>query len=229
MKRRTLATTTLVVGLLAALAPQADAAFIMQLTSGGAPVAITDNGVGDDNPTVGLITYSGDVGGWNLLVETALSKDASGTAQMPFMKFVSVSGAIGTLPSIPLTIEITDTDYQFNPQLVGFQANITTAPSSPKVAYTTYFDDANVPFGTATLVADLATGPGLGLTDSGGTFATPSGPYSLTMKLVLDPVTSASGPIIFDAELLGVVPEPTALGVWTLLGTLGMCGMRRRA
>ena len=202
----------------------------LQLSSGASTTTITDNGLGDSNPAVGTITWSGSINGWNVSFTsgTSNSPDPGPPSALDLGSLVATcSPTGGSCSADPLTIMFTDTG--FTPQeayyLFGFSSTILTSGTADGYAYmgTSAFDEA-IPLGELTLSSVQAlsvTTPNPG----GGTT-----PYSLTLETVLSDTNGQSVEFSTDAALVGVpdIPEPSAV---MLLGTVLLaCGLvfRRR-
>ncbi|OGR06754.1 MAG: hypothetical protein A3K23_06500 [Desulfobacca sp. RBG_16_58_9] len=207
-----------------AFPPAAHATLILSLDDGVAlPTIITDQLPGDTNPTLGVVSWSGAIGVWDINVSTGFSKPVLGipgiNAAMDLNSIDHSTGA-GTL-----TIMLTDTDFTIpgaiTPAIMGIGGT-----TDGNVSYSAYFDNTNVPFGVTGVIGSL--GP---LVDAPFSFGaglqndiTTTNPFSLTQVVTIN--HDAAGLTSFNAKLNVPVPA-TALLLGT--GLLGLVGLRYRS
>ena len=187
---------------LATAAGPASAAVQLRITDGtpAGTILVNDQGVGDFNPDVGVVSYTGPVGTqWSVNFTTATSKPAIGSATAPEIDLNSInvsSSAGGTL-----LIEITDTDFTGSgPSTVSIGG-----VASGTVTLKSYVDFGNAPFGKTTAIA--TQGP-----FSGGSFANntsgslnATAPYSMSLELqIAHPVSGRTG---LDAHFYVTAPQ----------------------
>jgi len=215
---------------------------------------VADQGPGDSNPTVGVITYVDGAGPfWTINVTTGVSKPVFGSAVLPVLDLNSVNIS---LPGLGQTLLIQFSDSDFGPLAGGlmFQSSIGGtlnsafgSPANPKgeggilqllnntpfIALSTWGDSGNDLFGNDGMTAQSTLGPfpagafsATSLAPEGGPLAAP---YSLTIQAVIHPMDNG-GSASFDARLETAdapIPEPiTVAGV--LMGVAGLAGYVRR-
>jgi hypothetical protein len=214
----------------------------------GQGAVITDNGVGDSNPLIGVITFSGAVpGGFVVNVTTGLSKPmVGGTTSIAELDLNSVN--VQTVGAGTLRITLEDTDFIAGANgllsFVGLVGGTLTAPAGSSATFNTWVNSANlvpalgadtfpaaalgaiggIPAGSiAAFGSGVSFGPGAYSATGGAPFIK-SGPYSLFSQSTI--VFTGAGTVSFDLDSR-VVPEPSSL---LLLGTglLGVAMLVRR-
>lgn len=206
--------------LIAAPVARGDQIELSLTAGGGASVLILDGGPGDSNPAVGVITWIGAVGSWNINVSTGMMDPAGSSPGS-----IDLNSADQKLGGNE-TLDIEFTRWNMIPLFDMFIMDIGGTLVRGPLLYQAYRDQANVPFGQAELVGAL--GPFNTRAFSGTIFAFPgmpaARPYSLTQRITL----SAQGPesVSFDASLQPV-PEP-GTGLLLGLGILAIGTFLRR-
>jgi hypothetical protein len=176
-------------------------------TNGGADtVTVADQGVGDINPTVGAVTFSGALGDFIVNVTTGLSKPLLGTADSPWIDLNSVNVTNLGFGLETMLVSVTDTGFTTTGPLT-LVSSIGGTQSGPALTLQTFLDAGNIPFGTATALGSLTftTTP-----FSGSVVANliATAPFSLTETVSFSlPGLSVT---TFDAEVR--VPQPGTLG-----------------
>jgi hypothetical protein len=212
-------------------------AFMLRLEDGVAPaLTVTDGGLGDSNPTAGVISFIGSYGAFDLNVSTALTKPLVGG---PFSAEFDLNTLnISSITGGELTITAADTDYTTPPFVsnpltmtsdiggtlaggtVQFQSWANAANLSPLATGTT-----TIPPGSTTpgVLGPFVTTPYTGTAST--TFNRGPGPFSMFIQGTID--VAAGGQAAFDAftKIVGEPPPPVAaLGdfVWHDLNADGV-------
>lgn len=167
----------------------------LRLTS-GASFTIADQSALDFNPAVGVVTFIGTVGVFNINVSTGLTKPASGSAVTPYMDLNSINSS-----TAGGTISIEWTEDSFGPPAgSGTFVGAIGGTTAGTVSYNAYLDAGNTLFAPTTLIASLGPFGGPAFSGVGGTGAAlPAGQYSLTQ--IVNITHGGPGTTSFDAEL----------------------------
>jgi len=207
----------------------ATAAFKLRLSAdNGAtfPVVITDNGPGDLNLMSGIIVWSGSVGGFNVIVDTAQSKPVVGGVSNPVLDLnvtaTTAGGAGGTL-----WMETTDTGYTGGGGgLVASAGGTQPGDATSSVQWDVYSDPTNAEFGTGGLHIGFGPSNTNPFAFTGNTNGALGSPFSLTnrVRITMNPNQQT---ITGDFNL-STVPEGNSLAM--LLPGLAPLGLilRRR-
>lgn len=178
-----------VLGLVGLAGSMAQGTPVLTLDDGnGHSVSITDSTAGDQNSTVGAVTWSGTLGNWLLNVSTGVSKPALGGPTSPTMDLDSVNAVSLTGG----TLKITFTDDSFTQSGVA-DAKI-GGTSDGSVLYRTFVNGN--PLTSESFSSDPFSGSAAGVVHGG-----PS--YSLTQEV--DITQQGRGITSFNA--LVQVPE----------------------
>jgi hypothetical protein len=216
--------------------PSADAAFKLRITS-GTTVLVEDqdfvptlpNTDADLNPTLGIVSYLGIVGGFNVTFASGTSKPVLGnafTAEMDLATFTVASSGAGTI-----TLELSDQDFALSGSDLGalLESVLTASTTGGSTVQTEVFvNDDNGLFSTqGTLFTDTGLLSGViasTLFDTGAL----NGDFSITIRMTYN-ATAASQSLSGDARATVTTPEPVTLtALCTALPVLGFAGALRR-
>jgi len=198
----------------ALLSPAAYAIPTLTLSDGIAAdtETIVDNGVGDSNPAVGIVTFIGSLGVFNINMTSGLTKPALGSAAAPEIDISSFNNA-----TAKGTLTITFSEDGFT----GF-------PGTVKADFGGTQMNGNI---TNTVLQNgmLVTtiGPLFGTNFSGGATGNLTGgaPYSLTQSVVMN--FAGAGNKSFDAHVGVAVPDGGMTVTLLGLGLAGLAGVGR--
>lgn len=197
-----------------AFAPTAHAALWVYLDDPGTvtvPIQVVDQGLGDINPAVGVVTWSGGFDSWVINVTTGIGKAVLGP-QLDLNSVNTSSAGPGTL-----VVKTTDTGYSPTQpgQLMISSFGGTTVGT---VQLDQIFDPDNLEFanpldGDEVVLSSPVLGSGA-FSDTQIGLAVPGVVYSLTEVVTIN----HQGPGVTSFDAHSIVPVPGAV----LLGILGL-------
>ena len=231
-----LATTAAVV--LAIISTTAHASLVLTLDdlgTVGIDVMVIDNAVGDSNPTAGRISYgSGPVGAFTFQMSNGTSKPFLGND--PFNAHLHLfNNSVTTSTGGTLRVRLTDTDFNLVPGTSDF-ASLTSAfggfvsSGGQIIEANQYVDLDNNEFGiVGPNVIQLNHGSLTGAFSDVLTtpFGYTGGDFSITEEVLITLGASSSASFGFDSWVVPL-PEPSTLGIWSVLGLVGAGVQRRR-
>ncbi len=208
--------------LMAALAPSAEAAFALRLSSGGTTVTVDDNSLLDLSSTTGVILSSTSLGAFTLNISTGTS-DPAAPPPYPHMDLSTVQ--INSISGGTITIALSQDGFTSTSSVLSFLTSwgfTTSGTSSLQI----YVDPTNTLFSTGgTQVANFS-GSSPGGFFTGGSGQVPvSGAYSVSIFWTI--THTAAGLTTGNANFQVQVPEPGTLGMFGL-GLLGLGFLWRR-
>jgi hypothetical protein len=196
----------------------------LQLINGSSVVNIFDGGSNDGNSTAGAVTYTGNIGAWDINVTTALGSNVlSPIGHMDLTSININNTGVGN----PGTLIIRFTELNINTPYTAFDLRVGGTNRRTTMAYSAYYDNTNLYSTTST--GAVQAGSAATLIGTLGAYSTPtfSGSmtglaqtdslYSLTQVLTVTAFSPFPGNSFgADAELIPTLPEATTL---VLLGS----------
>jgi len=174
---------------LATAAPPASAALQLRVSDGtpAGTLIITDQGIDDANPTLGVVSYTGPVGSqWLITVNTGTSKPVLGSAAQPDIDLNSFD--LSSTSGGTLTVELTDTDYTGSgPATINVGGN-----TAGTVLVKSYVDYNNTPFGKSTPISTQGPFSPISFSGTANGVVMASAGYSITLELQINHVASGS-------------------------------------
>ena len=183
-------------------------ALTLTLSVGGGPsVVVNDQGIGDINPVVGAVTFSGPLGAFSVNVSTGLSKPVLPLIQMDLNSVNVNSDGSGTL-----TISLTDSGFPLaagNYTLISSIGGTVVGPAGTSLSAMQCIG-TSCPGAAAAIHQTFVPTAFSGTATAG--FTTDGTGISITEFVVV----TFTGPGNVSFDLLSTVPEPSVL---MLLGT----------
>jgi hypothetical protein len=245
MKFRTVGITVAAMLLSLVVAAPASAALVLRIedVGTGTGAVIFDNGPGDIQAGLGVLTFSGAVGGFAINVTTGISKPMIGSSIAGELDLNSVNVSVSGAGTLKLTLYDTDfsaTSSQIQ-QLVG---GTLTAGVGSSITFQTWANLNNLvpavgaatfpvgplgplggtPAGSVAACGPLTFGPGAFSATCWSPFIG-DGQYSIFSQATA--VFTGAGTVSFDLNSQATIPEP---GSMLLLGSglLGLAALARR-
>lgn len=233
MTRRTILLSGLVVWLFGASTASAGP-ILLTLTSGSDVVSITDNGLGDLNPELGIVQFYGSLGTLELSLTTGISAPIIGSPSLAQLHLDNVS--INALGAGALTVTLSNSNM-FLPDLspgtqVQADANVggvlTTSPGSTATATFQSWVDSSAT-GSFAVFAPGPVASDYGSFAFSDTQAFIYGGGGVPLSLFTRAVVSFTGPgvLSFNSDLSIHTPEPASLMLFGS-GLLGLAAIVRR-
>lgn len=200
--------------LLACVAPVTDearASLVLTLQSGGTTIIVSDNGIGDMDPNVGMIGFMGAIGNFTMNMNGGI-----GGAMAPWPTAMDLHGMnMSSTGGGTLIITLEDDSYIPTGPTARFQSLIGgTVASGGTLASQSFYDPSATSAALGALMADHGTAGSGAFASSlnSGIVATP-GAYGLGIQLTITHTSAALSS--YDHEIR--IAEPATLGLFGLM------------
>jgi hypothetical protein len=203
------------------LADNAQASLVLTLQSGVTTTTVVDNGVGDLDPAVGMIVFTGAVGSFNMNMSGGYGIGAAVEPTLLNLAGFTMSSGAGTLV---LTLE--EDGYVTTSPQARFISSVGGTIGTGTVTNRSYIDASNTMGVMGAMLADHGTDSAMSFSsDITSPFYPVSGAYGLAVKVTIEHLMAGSTQYTNQIR----IDEPAALGLFGLsLVGMGLLARRRR-
>ena len=184
---------------------EARAALVLTLQSGMSTTTVTDNGIGDLDPAVGMIVFTGAVGGFTMNMSGGYGLGAAVAPTLLNLAGFTMSSSAGTLV---LTLE--EDGYVTSSPQARFISSVGGTVGTGTVTNRSYIDASNTMGVMGAMLADHGIDAAMSFSsDIVSPFYPVSGPYGLAVQVTIEHLMSGSTQYTNQIR----IPEPAALGL----------------
>jgi hypothetical protein len=204
------------------LAQQAQASLVLTLQSGATTTTVLDNGVGDLDPAIGMIVYTGAVGAFTMNMSGGYGIGAAVEPTLLNLAGFTMSSGAGTLV---LTLE--EDGYVTTSPQAKFISSVGGTVGTGTVTNKSYVDASNTMGVLGAMLADHGTESAMSFSsDIASPFFPVSGTYGLAVQVTIEHFLAGSTQYTNQIR----IDEPAALGLFGLsLASMGLLARRRRS